>query len=180
MAYDPSWGDTTTSFGDDFGGPGFGQAAASGLGGAVKDIFDIGGSFMRAKGNRLEAKGYDRAAGFADLNAQFTETTTNIKTAQLQRQEFQQLGTLKADVAGAGFQASGSAMDLLRSTNQQAELEKAVAGQQGLITEQGYKVQAQNYRDMAKASRTAADAQELGGFGSAIGAGLKLAPLLLA
>lgn len=179
MAYDPSWGDTTvTKFGGS-SGPGISGSTFGAVGGAVKDIFDFFGSGERAKGNRLEAEGYDRAAGFADLNAEFTETSTNIKIAQQQRLEFQQLGTLNADVQGAGFQASGTAVDLLRMTHQQGELQKAVLQQQGLITEEGYRVQAQNYRDMASSSRHAADAQELGGVGSLIGAGLKLAPLLM-
>lgn len=161
-------------------GTGFGASTVSGLGGAASDLFSFGASGLRAKGNRLEAEQYERSAKYADLNAQFTETTTGIKLAQQQRQSFQQIGTIGADVAGAGLAESGSALDLLHQAHSQSALENAVLQQQGLITEEGYKVQAENYRSMAEAARLSADAQELGGVGSLVSAGLKLTPLLLA
>ena len=177
MAYDPKWSDTTTSRAG--GGFELSNSMFRDLGGAANDIFSFFGSQYREKGNRLEAENYDRAAGFSDLEAEFTKTSTGIKLAQEQRVRFQQEGTVAADVGGAGFTQGGSALDILRQTHEQGALESAVLQQQGLIQEEGYRVQAKNYRNMADASRTAADAQNLGGMGSLVSAGLKLAPYAL-
>jgi hypothetical protein len=138
----------------------FGTGTISSIGGAVQDLFAADAHRSKAAGLRIEAGNYDRSSDYAEQNAQFTETSTAIKLAQQDRETYKALGGIAADVAGAGFAASGSALDILRDSASQGALMKAVAGQQGLITEEGYKVQAKNYTAMGEAARMAADAEE--------------------
>lgn len=83
------------------------------------------------------------------------------------------MGQTTADVSGAGFGMSGSALDILRSGAQQGALTKQVLAQQGLISEAGYEEQQQSYLNMAQAADAAAQAAKEGGIGSLIGAGVK-------
>jgi hypothetical protein len=143
----------------------FGQATFSDASGAVSDLFaadadrsKASGLRLKAQGDVLEGKNYDLASDLALQNEKFTETSTQIKQAQLDRSIYQTIGGQQADVAGGGFAASGSALDLLRDSASQGALTKAVAGQQGLITEAGYTEQATSYQNMSKAAALAAQA----------------------
>ena len=138
----------------------FGTGTINSIGGAVQDLFAADAHRTKAQGLRIEAGNYERSAEFADKNAAFTETSTAIKQAQLDRDIFKTIGGQAADVAGAGFAASGSALDIMRDSASQGALMKAVAGTQGLITEEGYDVQAKNYADMGKAAMMAAEAED--------------------
>lgn len=149
----------------------FGASIISDIGGSVSDLFGGLGAeaqgALKAKGLRIKAQGdlaeasnYDLASTLAKQNEQFTETSTAIKQAQLERSTYQTIGGQQADVAGAGFAASGSALDLLRDSASQGALTKAVAGQQGLITEAGYEEQAQSYQTMSAAARATAAGEE--------------------
>jgi hypothetical protein len=86
-----------------------------------------------------------------------------------------QIGGQRADVAGAGFAESGSALDLLRSSAQQGALNRAVLGQQGLIQEAGYKEQAQSYTNMSEAATIAGNAENKAAEGADIGAAFDVA-----
>jgi hypothetical protein len=144
----------------------FGSSTFGDLGGAVSDLFGSSAHKAKAAGDRIEAENYDLASSLALQNEKFTEMSTAIKQSQLDRSIFQTIGGQQADVAGAGFAESGSALDLLRSSAQQGALTKAVAGQQGLITEAGYQEQAQSYTNLASAARLAADAEDRAANGS--------------
>jgi len=111
---------------------------------------------IKAQGDLAEASEYDLAGELATKNARFTEESTAIKEAQLQRSITQTIGGQQADVAGAGFAQSGSALDIMRDSASQGALTSAVMGQQGLITEAGYKEQADSYALMSGAARMAA------------------------
>jgi len=137
-----------------------GSSTFQAIGGAVQDIFSAQGLRAKAQGNRLEAQQYDMAAGLARQNEQFAKTSTEIKQFQTQRGIYQTLGQQAADVAASGFEATGSALDLLRDSASQGALHKAVLSQQGLIEEAGYEEQAQSYNLMAQSARIAADANE--------------------
>jgi hypothetical protein len=130
----------------------FGNATFSDIGTAVSDIFAAQGDVLKAKGAEFEQKSYLEAADLAKQNEQFTEMSTAIKESQADRNLYQALGQTKADVAGAGFAQSGSALDILRESASEGAMTKAVLGEQGLITEAGYKEQAQSYTDMASAA----------------------------
>lgn len=155
--------------------------------GAVSDLFAADADRSKAKGLRIKAQGdelegqnYDLAAALSKQNEQFTEVSTAIKQSQIDRSNYQAIGGQQADVAGAGFAASGSALDLMRDSASQGALTKAVAGQQGLITEAGYTEQAQSYQNLSKAAafavqqdNLAADAADHAAEGADITAGIK-------
>lgn len=152
-----------------------GSATFSNFGGAVQDLFSAQAYKYKAKGAEFEKQNYLLAADLATQNERFTEQSTAIKQMQTERQNQLVLGGQQADVAGAGFEASGSALDLLRDSAQQGALTKQVAAQQGLITEAGYKEQAESYQNMASAAQVAIDAANYAAKGSYITAGLKAA-----
>lgn len=141
----------------------FGQATFSDAGGAVSDLFSsqatATGLRLKAQGDDVEAGNYDLAATLAKQNEQFTEQSTGVKQAMADRQIYQGIGTEKADIAGAGFGDSGSALDLLRSSAAQGALQKQLVGQQGLITEAGYTEQATAYTNLAGYARMASDTE---------------------
>jgi hypothetical protein len=151
----------------------FGGSTFSDISGAVGDLFAAEGHKSKAEGDRIEAQNYDLASGLALQNEKFTETSTAIKQSQLDRSIYQTIGGEQADVAGAGFAQSGSALDLLRDSASQGALTKAVAGQQGLITEASYTEQAQSYQNMSKAAKLAANAEDEAATGADITAGIK-------
>lgn len=146
----------------------FGSGTITDISGAVSDLFASSADSTKAQGLRLKAQGdaiegqdYDLAATLAGQNEQFAATSTAIKQAQNDRQIYQTIGGQQADVAGAGFAASGSALDLLRDSASQGALTKAVAGQQGLITEAGYTEQQQSYQNLSKAAGIAVQEDNL-------------------
>lgn len=151
----------------------FGTGTIGNLGGAVQDLFGAEAHGLKAKGLRLEAENYGEAAGFAKQNAEFSRISTGIKLAQQDRETYKALGGITADVAGAGFAMSGSALDILRDSASQGALMRSVAEQQGLIQEEGYNVQARSYENMAKAAQFAAEAEDKAGEASLWSAGFK-------
>ena len=153
----------------------FGMGTINSIGGAVQDLFVSDAHATKAKGLRIEGENYDLASKYATENERFAETSTSIKLAQQDRENYKALGGIQADVAGAGFASSGSALDILRDSASQGALTKAVAGEQGLITEEGYRVQAKTYENMGEASRLAASAEDEASTASLWSAGLKAA-----
>jgi len=138
----------------------FGAGTINSLGAAANDLFSIDTHRTKAQGLRLEAKNYDLASEYAIKNEKFTEVSTAIKQAQTDREIYKTIGGQQADVAGAGFAASGSALDLMRDSASQGALVKAVGAAQGLITEEGYRVQAESYKNMGEAARLAAQSED--------------------
>lgn len=153
----------------------FGPSTISGIGSGVSDLFAASADEAKAQYDITEGQEYSLASQLATQNAQFTEQSTAIKEAQLNREVTASLGKTQADVAGAGFATGGSALDILRSSAQQGALTKAVASEQGLITEAGYKEQAQSYDLMATAANNAASAEKTAATGADIAAGLSFA-----
>lgn len=151
----------------------FGAGTINSVGGAVQDIFGAEAHEIKAKGLRLEGENYKEAAGFATQNAEFSRISTGIKLAQQDRETYKALGGIQADVAGAGFAMSGSALDIMRDSASQGALMKAVAGEQGLIQEEGYNVQSRSYENMSRASEFAAQAEDTAATASLWSAGFK-------
>lgn len=143
------------------------------FGGAVKDIFAGFAAQTAAEGKRLEATSYDEASSFAHDNSLFTATTTGIKEYQANRSLEQSIGGTEADIAGAGFAETGTALDILSDSMNQGAIQKALISQQGAITEQSYDVQSRAYATMAASSRLAADAADTAAIGDFIGGGIK-------
>jgi hypothetical protein len=140
-----------------FGGS-FGASTINAFSGAASDLFASFGDKAKAQGDFAEAKNYGLASDLATQNEKFTETSTAIKESQQQREMMNTLGGQEADVAGAGFSESGSALDLLRDSASQGALAHAALGEQGLIAEAGYTEQAASYKTMQGAANDAGNA----------------------
>lgn len=154
------------------------QSAFSDASGAVSDLFGgIGaiqqsdlkaqglnlnaqGLRLKAQGDLAEASNYDLAGDLAGENEQFAKTSTAIQQMQQLRSNEAQVGEQKADIGASGGTSGGSALDILRDSASQGALAKAVLGQQGLITQAGYKEQQDSYQTMASAARTTAAGED--------------------
>jgi hypothetical protein len=148
--------------------------AVSSFSGAASDLFAAQGDKAKAQYDFAEGKNYGLASDLATQNEKFTETSTAIKEAQQQRELMMNLGGQQAETAGGGFAASGSSLDILRDSASQGALTHAVLGQQGLITEAGYKEQAQSYQTMQAAATQAGNAENQAATGSEITSGIKM------
>lgn len=138
----------------------FGNATFTNISGAVSDLLSSEATSaslkLKAQGDLVEGQNYTLAADLARKNEKYTEESTAIKQTMADRQIYQGIGTEQADIAGAGFAASGSALDLLRDSAAQGALQKEVIAKQGLITEEGYNEQAQSYTNLAQYAAYAA------------------------
>lgn len=151
----------------------FGSGTVNSFAGAAGDLFNAEAHRYKARGAQFEKENYDAAAEMADRNAGYTRWTTEVKEQQSERATFQGLGRVQSDVAGAGLKMSGSALDLLSESAANGVLAKEVLGTQGEITEEGYRVQAQSYRNMSDAANVAIEAENNAATGSTITAGLR-------
>lgn len=134
------------------------------VGQAIADIGAYFGAQAKAGFDIIEGQEYDLAAQLARQNEEYTKYSTAIKGAQSDRELYLSVGKTHAEVAGAGFTESGSALDILRSSASQGALQHAAISEQGLITEAGYEEQAQSYSMMAGAARQAASAEKLASY----------------
>lgn len=125
---------------------------------------------VKSQGDLVEGEAYGKAATLADLNAQFTEQSTAIQTAQADRALFGTMGEARADIAGSGGTEGGSAGDILRASASQGALNRAVLGQQGLITEAGYQEQGDSFRSLQTVAGFASQQDELAAQGQDIAA----------
>lgn len=144
--------DITGAVSDLFQGFGDEASASADLSKAAAARVGAQADLLKAQGDTLEGQQYGEAATLSDLNAQFTEQSTRIQEAQADRTLFGALGAERSSVAASGFGEGGSAGDILRSSASQGALNRAVLTQQGLITEAGYKEQADSYRTMQQAA----------------------------
>ena len=97
---------------------------ADGLAGAASDIGAYFGAEAKAGFDIAEGQEYDIAAQLARKNEEYTKYSTAIKDAQADREAALSIGRTHAEVAGAGFSESGSALDILRSAGSQAALQQ--------------------------------------------------------
>ena len=143
------------------------------------DLFAGFGDEAKASMDLAEQQEYELAGKLATQNEQFTQMSTAIQEAQQQREITQAMGKTTAQVAGAGFAESGSALDILRSNAQQGAQAQAVLSEQGLINEASYKEQAQSFNLMAQAAGEAASMEKTAAFGAFISAPLSFATAFL-
>src|ERR1700729_1674505 len=137
------------------------------IGGGISDLFAASADRSKAQGDLMEAANYDLAAKYAYQEEQFTKESTAIQGMQAERAMYSSMSQTKADIAGGGFAASGSGLDILAQSASQGALQQAVIARQGLITEQGYQEQAQSYRNMESAANLAASAEDNAAKGAA-------------
>lgn len=184
----------------------------AGLGSAVGDIFGGAAAFSTAGGYKSAAdayigssKLYQEQAGLydqmGDLSAQsarIADTSSRLTQTQQQREITKVLGGQRADIASAGLLNSGSALDIIRDSTAQGNLQMSVLRANGQLEQQGYKEEALSYAAMGKASeaasaaaigqagqaQAAAAASKKSGIGGILGGVLKIgaavAPALLA
>jgi hypothetical protein len=155
--------------------PAIGGSTFSDIGGGISDLFAVSADRSKAAGDLFEAQNYDLAAKYADQEAEFTKESTAIQGMQAERQMYSSMSQTKADIAGGGFAASGSGLDILAQSASQGALQQAVIQRQGLITEAGYEEQAQSYRNMESAADMAASAEKKAATAAEWGAGFKFA-----
>jgi hypothetical protein len=153
----------------------FGVGTINAAGGAVGDLFAAEGYKYKARGLEFEKANYLEAANMAAKNAEFTDISTGIKVMQTDRDIYKSMGRTSADVAGAGFALSGSALDILADEAQQGNLVRSVTQQQGIIDAEAYRVQQKADENMAAAADVAIDAAHTAEIGSYISSGFKAA-----
>ncbi|SRR5579884_470543 len=113
----------------------------------------------QAQGSQAEAGAYTTSATIAEQNAFLAEASGKIQQYQQLRSAFQTIGAQKAAVAAAGFASSGSSLDLLRSSTQQAYLQNQILGINAASAQSGYLGQAAASRAEATAATAASTAQ---------------------
>jgi hypothetical protein len=153
----------------------YGPQNVEAVAGGVSDIFAGFGDIDKMKADELEQGQYDQAAQFAGQEAQFSQASTAIQVAQKNRETTMAMGRTASEVAGAGFAASGSALDIMRSNAQQGALATAVTSENGQIQTQGFQEQQQSYETMATIAGNAAKSANLASIGSFAAAGLSFA-----
>lgn len=162
-------------FGGQTPNTGIGSSTFSTAGAAVSDLFSGIGDLTQAQGAAAEAQNYQLAEQYALQEEQAAKMSTAIQVAQQNRELSMSLGRTTSQVAGAGFAASGSALDILRSSAAQGSIAKAVTNYQGQITQAGYQEQAQSYANMASAAQKAESGDTISAIGSFVGGGLQIA-----
>lgn len=147
-------------------------AAGSAFGAAVSDLFAGFGANYQISSDRAEAGMYGDAVQLALQQKEVAAENEDIKTTQANRALLTAQGTTTAEIAGAGFANSGSALDLLRSNAEQGSLANATLKIQGAIQQQTYEEQAVAYSQMERMANSAASAAEFAQVGDYVGAGV--------
>lgn len=148
---------------------GLGSINFGSLGGAVSDIFGGIGTLKGAKAFQVASQYSQKAAQYATENAGIAEASGRVKQLQAERQIYQVIGGQQADVAGAGFAKSGSALDLMRSSVEQGALTKALLENQTQIEVRGYRQEAEAKLAEAAQYQAQASAQKTSGIGGILG-----------
>ena len=153
----------------------FGGAASSAgaFGAGLSDLFAASADRSKAAGDRFEAQNYELASRYALQEEAYTKESTAIQSMQAERQMYSSMSQTRADIAGGGFAASGSGLDILAQSASQGALQQAVIQRQGLITEQGFEEQSQSFLNMESAANMAAGAEDKAAEGAGLGAALK-------
>ena len=152
--------------------------AATGIAGSFGDQAQAAADRGSAAADLLTATGadeassaYTTAASIAASNEALTQRGGQIQQEQEQRTITQALGTESADVAGAGFKNSGSALYLMKSSLQQGALAKQLISNSTEITAQGFAQQDVAYTGQATAATTQAAAERAAAEGETEAAG---------
>lgn len=164
--------------------------AASTLFGALAQGDAAKGYKSQAAGYQAQAAGYRKAGDISGMNQDIASQASRITAVQADRELYQTLGGQRSDIAGANLAASGSALDVIRSSAAQGNLTKQLLGRQDAITQLGYEQEQSSYAAMAasadasasaaNASASAAKKQKSGGIlGSILKVAGVVAPLVL-
>lgn len=152
---------------------GLGSIDFGGIGGAVSSVFGGIGTLQGAKAYTVASDYAKKASQYATENAGIAEASGRVQQLQANRQLLQVIGGQQADVASAGFAKSGSALDLLASSQSQGALTKALLGEQTAINVRGYQEEAQGKLAESAQYAAQASAAKTSGIGGIIGGVLK-------
>lgn len=141
--------------------------ALGGVGGAVSDLFG-------AKGYKAEATAYTKARDFSTDSAAVTKAAGAIKETQQQRELYKVVGSQRAGYAASGVAMAGSALDVLRSSMAEGELDRQLIRTQTSIDENAYLSEAAAYQGQADAAKNAGKAKKASAVGNIISAGLAI------
>lgn len=144
----------------------------SGLGSAVGDIFGGAAAVSSASGYKASAAAYrgtaqlyrEQGAIYGQMgevsatNADIAGAGAKLQEVQAGREIYKVLGGQRADIAASGLDTTGSALDIIRSSTQQGQLQLGVLRNQGMLEQQGYKEEQLSYQAMGKASDAASTA----------------------
>jgi hypothetical protein len=134
------------------------------LGGAVSSLFG-------AKAAKAQGKSYNEASTIALENVGITRSATALKELTEGLDITRARGAQRAQIGGAGFAESGTALDLLAASATRGALTKAMTEEQGAITANSYAEQAGLYKGLADSANASATGQTLGGILSLASAG---------
>jgi hypothetical protein len=134
------------------------------LGGAVSSLFG-------AKAAKAQGKSYNEASTIALENVGITRSATALKELTEGLDITRARGAQRAQIGGAGFAESGTALDLLAASATRGALTKAMTEEQGAITANSYAEQAGLYKGLADSANASATGQTIGGILSLASAG---------
>jgi hypothetical protein len=113
-------------------------------------------------GDYAEATSYGNAASIANANARLATVSGQIQQSQEGIKIYKEISGQQADVAGAGFGNSGSAIYLMRASAAQGALANQLIGTNAELASGGYSSQAAASQAQADAANaTAAEAGQL-------------------
>jgi hypothetical protein len=135
----------------------------SDTGTAISDLY-------AASGASDAATSYAEAARIARENAAISRAATATRNMQIERGNIRILGEQAADIGGAGFAASGTALDLMRASHQEGEITRVVNEEQGAIQANAYEEQALQFASMEASANASAKGLRIAGMISAGGA----------
>jgi hypothetical protein len=128
------------------------------------------GSLFSSAGSAAEASAYKQAAAYSQQNAEIAKQAEQIQVTQAQRAIYQTIGGQQAQYGAAGLAESGSAMDILKSSQQQGNLQMQMLHAQGQINQNAYMEQAAANTGMANAASAQSTGSGIMGALSIVGA----------
>jgi len=141
---------------------------------APEDFGQADAESALAKGDTEESSAYTTAEAIANANARLATVGGQVQQAQEGIQIRQTLGSQRAAVAAGGFQESGSALDLLRSSTQQGLLQQQITGINAQEQSAGYQEQGEAAAAEGAATTAAGSAATaLAGTDQALGSAAK-------
>lgn len=135
----------------------------SSLGGAISSLFGAGGDMAMKRA-------YRSAATYTGEMENVSSSATALEQTMVSRQALKTIGAQQSQYASAGMASSGSALDVLRSSEQQAALSHQVLQTQGEINTLGYETQKAMYKANASAAGAAAQGSYISGAMQMVGA----------
>lgn len=136
-------------------------------------LFSIAGGLASAFGSSSSdsaaASAYEKTAKFAKQNVKLTQEKTGIDLLRQNRRAYQILGGARADAASNGLKASGSVLDLIRSSAAEAALDSALIQKTGAIEETNWRMKAAEAKAAAKGAKASSSGGLLGGVLGAAG-----------